>query len=136
MTAEEDGTFVWGGHLAGRFMITPQTEAYPCYIPAQEDVAVPATGITGGEMAFNITDANNINNKWTIGNAGKYTVTVNPAALTVSVTKDNITNIDGIRNDDMNAPTLFYDLMGRKVQHPAKGIYIRQQGNKTQKAVF
>ena len=136
MTAEEDGTFVWGGDLAGSFMITPQTEAYPCYIPAQEDVAVPATGITGGEMAFNITDANNISNKWTIGNAGKYTVTVNPSAMTVSVTKDNITNIDGIRNDDMNAPTLFYDLMGRKVQHPAKGIYIRQQGNKTQKAIF
>ncbi len=136
MTAEEDGTFVWGGDLNGSFVITPQTEAYPCYIPAQEDVAIPDTGITGGEMAFNITDANNINNKWTIGNAGKYTVTVNPASLTVSVTKDNITNIDGIRNDDMNAPTLFYDLMGRKVQHPAKGIYIRQQGNKTQKAVF
>lgn len=136
MTAEENGTFVWGGDLNGSFVITPQTEAYPCYIPALENVAVPATGITGSEMAFNITDANNINNKWIIGNAGKYTVTVNPSAMTVSVTKDNITNIDGIRNDDMNAPTLFYDLMGRKVQHPAKGIYILQQGNKTQKAVF
>ncbi len=136
MTAEEDGTFVWGGDLDGSFVITPQTEAYPCYIPALEDVAVPDTGITDGEMAFNITDANNINHKWTIDNAGKYTVTVNPETMAVNVTKGYTTGIDGINVDNNDCPTAFYDLYGRKVQNPSKGIYIRVQGTSVRKIII
>ena len=136
MTAEEDGTFVWVGNLEGSFTITPRTEDYPCYIPAQEDVAVPDTGITGSEMAFNITDANNINNKWTIGNAGKYTVTVNPSEMTVSVAKDITTGIDGITADKNDGTTAFYDLSGRKVKNPAKGIYIHVQGTSVRKIII
>ena len=87
-------------------------------------------------MAFNITDANNINHKWTIDNAGKYTVTVNPETMTVNVTKGYTTGIDEINVDNNDFPTAFYDLYGRKVQNPSKGIYIRVQGTSVRKIII
>ena len=136
MAANADGTFVWFGDLNGNFSITPNTEAYPCYMPATEEVSIPSDGITNSEMVFNATAANNLNNRWSIGESGKYTVKVNPDEMTVSVQKGNTTGIEFIGADEENTSVIFYDLTGRKVQNPVKGIYIRVQGTTAQKVVI
>ena len=87
-------------------------------------------------MAYNATAANNLNNSWSIGESGKYTVKVNPADMTVSVDKGNTTGIDFIGVDEENGSAVFYDLTGRKVQNPENGIYIRVQGSTAQKVVI
>lgn len=136
MAANADGTFVWFGDINGNFTITPNAEAYPCYMPATENVSIPSDGINNSEMAYNATAANNLNNSWSIGESGKYTVKVNPADMTVSVDKGNTTGIDFIGVDEENGSAVFYDLTGRKVQNPEKGIYIRVQGTTAQKVVI
>lgn len=134
MTAGTDGIFTWTGALDGNFTVTTGTEAYPCYIPVREEAAISESGITDEEMAFNISDK--INNSWSIGTPGQYIVTVNPTAMTVSVAKNTSTGIDGITTDEDNASSILYDLSGRRVQNPAKGIYIRVQGSTKQKIVI
>ena len=37
---------------------------------------------------------------------------------------------------DMNAPAVYYNLQGVKVENPAKGIYVVRQGDKTSKVVI
>lgn len=60
----------------------------------------------------------------------------NPAG-TMNLISGTTTGVDGIQMDnvsaedgvDENAPVEFYDLQGRKVQNPSKGLYIKRQGN-------
>lgn len=137
MTDGGDGTYYWVGIIDGDFTITPKAEAYPCYMPGEETVAVPDAGLSEGEMLLNITAANNVNNKWTIGTAGQYTIKVNPSAMTVTVEKGDTSGIDSVISDnDDNAPVHFYDLMGRKVENPSKGLYIRVQGGTARKVII
>lgn len=136
MTKRSDGLYVYVGNIGGDFTITPKTEAYPCYMPAEEILSIPEDGIANSEMMFNIIEANNVNNKWSIGESGKYTVKVNPADMTISVEKGNTTGIDSIGVDEGTSSAVFYDLTGRKVQNPVKGIYIKVQGSTAQKVVM
>jgi|GEM_PF-4785812 len=132
-----DGTYEWGGKLTGDFTLTPKQEAYPCYMPEEEAVAVPNGGIKDGKMIFNVTAANNLSNKWKIDAAGDYTIKVNPATMNVSVVKGIHTGLtDVIFDEDANAPAEFYDLMGRKVENPSNGLYIRVQGSTTRKVII
>ena len=52
----------------------------------------------------------------------------------------NATGTEKIENsiieEDINAPICFYNLQGTKVANPSKGIYIKVQGNKTEKIYF
>ncbi len=38
--------------------------------------------------------------------------------------------------EDANAPVEYYDLTGRRVDNPTKGIYIKKVGNRTQKIML
>lgn len=46
--------------------------------------------------------------------------------------------ISGIENvaSDPDAPKEYYDLQGRRIEHPAHGIYIIRQGAKARKVSF
>ena len=45
--------------------------------------------------------------------------------------------IDDIVMDDADAPAIYYDILGRKVENPERGnIYIVRKGNRTYKAIF
>lgn len=45
--------------------------------------------------------------------------------------------VDDAKDDDVNAPAVYYDLMGRQVAHPAAGrIYIVRQGGKVTKQLY
>ena len=44
--------------------------------------------------------------------------------VSLTVAPDNPSGIDGVRWQKADAGTVFYDLQGRKVTHPASGIYI------------
>ncbi len=135
MTAQQDGTYIWVGTPDKDFVVTPGNNTYPCYMPGQENLTVPATGISNGKMIFNTTAANNVDTKWVIGTPELYTVKVNPSAMTINVEKGDATGVNTVMNDNSDAPVDFYDLMGRKIQNPEKGIYIRVQGG-TAKKVF
>ncbi len=55
-------------------------------------------------------------------------------ACQYSMTKDNGAAVDSI--GDENAPAEYYDLTGRRVDNPTKGIYIKKVGNKAEKILF
>ena len=44
--------------------------------------------------------------------------------------------VENITCDDNNAPAEYYDLSGRRVEHPTRGIYIMKQGNTVKKVVL
>lgn len=135
MTDRGDGIYYWVGELNGNFTITTATAEYPCYMAAEASVDIPEDGIADCEMVFN-TIAENGHNTWNNSNAGVYTVKVRPEAMTVSVEKgDTSAGITDIDVDEENTPVVYYDLTGRKVQNPTKGIYVKVQGSKVQKVV-
>ena len=53
----------------------------------------------------------------------------------IVVAQEGSTAVKGLESVDTNAPVVFYDLQGRKVANPTKGIFIRQQGGKASKVV-
>ena len=136
MTAKDNGKFMWTGTLNGSFIITPQADAYPCYMATSDIEIEPETGLANNEMIFNVTSNNNYDKKWTVGNANTYTVTVDPAAMTLSVVKGDIDGINNAVANESNAPVVFYDLMGNKVMNPENGIYIRKQGSQVTKVII
>ena len=135
LTDRGDGIYYWVGDLNGDFTITTGETEYPCYMPAEEITTVPEDGIIGTEMVYNTIAANGLN-KWRNDNTGVYTVKVDPTAMTVSIEKGDTSGVAAISIDDKNVPVVFYDLMGRKVQNPTKGIYVKVQGDKAQKVVI
>lgn len=137
MMSKSDGTFTWTGVPGGSFVITPNAKAYPRYMPYEESSVIPATGISNGKMIFNITEANNINNRWMTDGSAEFTVNVNPSAMTLNVMgKADVGSITGINVDEENDSANYYDLLGRKVNNPSKGIYIRRHGSISRKAVL
>lgn len=47
------------------------------------------------------------------------------------------TSIKEIGSDDVNAPVVYYNLQGMRINEPAKGqVVIRRQGNKSEKIIF
>lgn len=136
MTKRSDGIYYWVGAISGDFTITPGQAAYPCYMPAEEAVAVPEEGLANGEMVFNTTADNNVNNKWSNANAGEYTIKVNPESQTISVEKGDTSGVAAIIADGEAQQAVFFDLTGRKIENPSNGIYIRVQGANAQKVVL
>lgn len=53
-------------------------------------------------------------------------------SATRTLTIDGTTGIDGVV-DNAAAPVEYYNLQGVRVEHPARGIYIRKQGNDVRK---
>lgn len=49
---------------------------------------------------------------------------------------DPTSGIDNVTDVDTNAPVVYYNLQGVRVNNPANGIYIRVQGNKATKELF
>lgn len=45
------------------------------------------------------------------------------------------TGVDNIMTDDSYTPAIYYDLMGRRVENPTRGLYIRVQGGKAEKII-
>ena len=132
MTGEGDGVYAWSGELNGDFTITTGESEYPCYMASEETVAVPEGGLADSQIIYN-TLADNGLNKWNNSNSGNYTVRVNTNAMTLSVQKGVSVGINGI--DSESTPVVYYDMMGRKVQNPVNGIYVRVQGANSQKIV-
>lgn len=52
-----------------------------------------------------------------------------PASVTIDMTQESL-DIDGVQLDTNTAPVEYYDLSGRKVQHPQQGIFITNEGKK------
>lgn len=50
--------------------------------------------------------------------------------------KDTHVGVETIGSDDSNAPVEYFDLNGRRVANPVKGIYISRQGSKVSKIVI
>lgn len=60
------------------------------------------------------------------------------AFMEVTFTLVERTGVESIQGAeiDANAPVVYYDLQGRKVNNPSKGMFIRKQGNKASKVVI
>ena len=54
----------------------------------------------------------------------------------MNITDDLIAAIEDIMVDADNTPAEYYDLSGRRVEHPTRGIYIVKQGDKVTKIVL
>ena len=48
---------------------------------------------------------------------------------------DNLTDVEDVVGDNSDAPVEYYDLSGRRVEHPTSGIYIMKQGDIVRKVV-
>lgn len=72
---------------------------------------------------------------WNLTNweGGEMTLVVNLNDMTVTFTAGDA-GVEGIAAD-LNAPAVYYNLQGQKVNNPSKGLYIIKQGNKTVKAI-
>lgn len=55
--------------------------------------------------------------------------------LTLTVNKGSGAGVDGILFDE-NQPAEYFDLQGRRVANPSKGLYIVRQGNKVMKKII
>lgn len=44
-----------------------------------------------------------------------------------------VTSIENITSDDNHNAPEYFDLLGRKVENPQKGLYLRRQGNRVTK---
>lgn len=44
-----------------------------------------------------------------------------------------VTSIENITNDDNHNALEYFDLLGRKVENPQEGLYLRRQGNRVTK---
>lgn len=107
LTATEDQTFVYDG---------------------EEYVAE----VGGQPLEMNLTDINEAE-VW-LGLVG-YNQGVMISDLYITLVEEGSTAVKGLESVDVDAPVVFYDLQGRKVANPSKGIFIRQQGNKATKVV-
>ena len=48
----------------------------------------------------------------------------------------DLTGIESVGAEDVEAPVEYYNLQGVKVANPAKGLYIKKQGKKTTKVIL
>lgn len=44
--------------------------------------------------------------------------------------------VDAISDSDLEIPTVYYDLSGRRVSNPSRGIYIRKSGSSSEKVIL
>ena len=65
-----------------------------------------------------------------------YTTLVNPDDNLQTGVEEVITDEAIDNSDDANAPVIYYNLQGVRVENPANGIYIRVQGNKSEKVML
>ena len=78
-----------------------------------------------------IDNGNNLSLYWTVD------ITASDLIPSLSVTIGDAapSAIDSLEDADLNAPVEYYDLSGRRVANPDKGIYIMRQGTKAVKIV-
>ena len=59
-----------------------------------------------------------------------------PQQIKLSIRDKNHTDVDDVISDDNNAPVEYYDLSGRRIENPSRGIYIMKQGTTVRKVVL
>lgn len=93
------------------------------YIPSIEGTPLELTGLDTSVVRMNPGDE-----------------TTHPIYLTYFknfyVTVRETSAVEGITQDKINAPEIFYDLQGRRVNNPSNGIFIRRKGNKADKIII
>lgn len=55
---------------------------------------------------------------------------------TAKAVPDPTVSIEGIRSGDADTPVEYFDLTGRRVLSPERGIYIERRGTVTRKVAF
>lgn len=53
-----------------------------------------------------------------------------------TITEDEFSSVNSIEADSEDAPAIYYDLSGRQVKNPNKGIYIKRVGSKATKVII
>ena len=74
-------------------------------------------------------------NKWNFTEEATYDVTIDVAAMTVSLTKVDPTVINAVEATS-EAPVTYYTLGGIQVEKPVTGVYVKRQGGKAVKVVI
>ena len=92
------------------------------------DMSKPITVTANGKLRYYGTVTPNLNDM--VNSCARFfdPARVYPASILVDL-KKSITGIDGVEMDN-DTEECFYDLSGRKVTHPEKGIYISNKGKK------
>ncbi len=67
--------------------------------------------------------------------SGTYTLTFLPSSLSLSIVKDIPSGVAEI-DADGSSETVYFDLMGRKVVSPGRGVYIKVTGSRVEKIVL
>lgn len=113
--------------------------------PAEKHVAAIAFTKAGGSFAMTpdngelSTDSNNAT--WTATTGDKpagvtFSATGTTRIATIIVTfADGVNAISAIEADGADAPAVFYNLQGVRVDNPTTGLYIVRQGNRTSKVL-
>lgn len=106
-------------------------------MPLTDAEYVSDAGIVDCKMLFNTTAANGLSNKWIANDPTKeYAINVDPSAMTVNVDVKILSDVEEVNIFDGISPVEYYDLFGRKVRNPGKGIYIRMQDGKSSKIIL
>ncbi len=74
-------------------------------------------------------------NKWNIMEEGTYDISVDVAAMTVSILKVDATAIGSLEKTG-SAAVAYYTLNGIKVEKPVSGVYVKHKGSKSVKVVL
>ncbi len=117
--------------------------------PASFKIATALRGASGWDARYfmfrDSADAGKISTdstddrQWSVTEDGDYTVSVNTLTNTISIEKvnGNASGIDNITTpSDATVTPVYYDLQGRPVLHPAKGIYLEVKGSDVRKVIF
>ena len=117
---------------------------YFSFIPVRGDWSTVNSGYRYGaasEDIFNLGEAQTLEAKigdvpaFNVNFVGNAKVVVDFDAMTVTVTE----NIEDVAIDtidsDTNAPAVYYNLNGIRVDNPSNGIFIRRQGNTVTKVL-
>ncbi|MCM1066688.1 MAG: SusF/SusE family outer membrane protein [Muribaculaceae bacterium] len=88
-----------------------------------------------GKISTDSTD----DRQWSVSDDGNYTVTVNTLANKIDIAKytGSSTGIENVEVEQgTDCPELYYDLTGRRVLNPSRGVYIRVQGTDARKVLL
>lgn len=74
--------------------------------------------------------------QWSIAKSGSYIVSVNLLDLSISIKDDDVNAIVDSIIDEPEAPVVYYNLHGTKVENPHDGVFIRVAGNQRSKVMI
>ena len=141
------GSATKGGWSIGEGTIMKQDASNPAKFSARTELKAGelkfGTNVYAGfdQMFYlrDVTDEGKIvfggdDNKWNFTEEATYDVTVDVAAMTVSLTKVDPTAINAVETTS-EAHATYYTLGGIQVEKPVAGVYVKRQGGKAVKVV-